>query len=108
MEADDFRDEDITSSVEKYEEMVKNRDWQFFDPEELENIIDFYISDDKLKKASSVVEFAQEQHPYSVTFIIKKSHIALLSGNYDEALELAERAEVLEPSNEEVQVLKCN
>src|SRR5262245_40711134 len=106
MDTEDFHDEDVSSSVAKFEEMVKNKDWHFFDPEELENIIEYYIADDKLKKAISVIEFAREQHPYSVIFIIKKVQVHTILGHYEEGLEMIELAEILEPANDEVAVMK--
>lgn len=69
---DDFEfdnPEEARSSVERYEEMIRNKDQYFFDADAFEKIIDYYIEKNDPIKAMQVVEYALSQHPYASNFL---------------------------------------
>ena len=67
----------IRHSIERYEEMIRNKDAYFFDVDAFLNIIDFYIERNDPKVALQVVEFAQDQHPASVEFLLREDPLSL-------------------------------
>jgi hypothetical protein len=53
MDADDFLDEEVQSNVQRYEKMLRNKTREFFEAEALEDICDYYIQKEKLKKLNN-------------------------------------------------------
>ena len=106
MDADDFLDEDVTSNVQRYEKMLRNKTQDYFDAETLETIAEYYIQKDKLKKALEVVYYGEELYSYYTGFKLKKSEIFVMMGKLDEAIAELEKLELYEPFNAEVFLLK--
>src|SRR5699024_7817511 len=93
-------------SVDRYEEMLRNEDQYFFDAKAFEGIIDYYISKNDPVKAIQVVEFAAAQHPFETTFLIKKAQLLASTLQFESALQALEKAEMLEPSEAEIYLIK--
>lgn len=106
MDADDFLDEETTSDVLRYEKMVRTKTQEYFDAETLENIIEFYIGKEKLKKGLEVVYYGEEQYPYYTGFKMKKAEIFIMMGKHDDAIQELEQIELYEPFNAELFLLK--
>lgn len=106
MDADDFLDENVTSNVQRYEKMLRNKSQDYFDAETLENIIDYYIQKDKFKKALEVVYYGEELYSYYTGFKLKKAEVFVLLGKLDEAIIEIEKIELYEPFNPELFLLK--
>ncbi len=103
MEADDFlSSEDMLESVSRYERMLQNNEYVYFDAEVLEDIVDFYTQENKLKKALQVIEYAHDQFPYSTAFLIRKAQINSMLGEFVEGLLALDKAESTEPYNYEI------
>src|SRR5476649_2832477 len=90
--------EDPRFSVERYEEMIRNKDQYFFDAQAFESIVDYYIEKNDPIKALQVVEYAVAQHPFVATFFIKQAQLFLMTNQIDRAFEALRKAEILEPS----------
>jgi tetratricopeptide (TPR) repeat protein len=106
MDADDFLDEDVTSNVQRYEKMLRNKTNDYFDAEALEIIVEYYIQKDKLKKALEVVYFGEDLYAYYTGFKLKKAEIFVMMGNLLEAIVELEKVEVYEPFNTDLLLLK--
>src|SRR3982751_892816 len=87
----------ILHSIERYEEMIRNKDAYFFDVDAFLNIIDYYIERNQPDMALQVVEFAQQQHPDSVEFLLRQAQILAVTDQFDEALAILEKAEQITP-----------
>ena len=95
---DDFEfdfTEDPKFSVERYEEMIRNKDQYFFDAQAFENIIDYYIEKNDPIKALQVVEYAVNQHPFAAIFFIKQAQLFVATNQLDSAFESLNKAELL-------------
>ena len=80
MEEEEFLNNDdqqkqIRYSIERYEEMIRNKDAYFFDVDAFVNIVDYYIEKNDPVKALQVIEYAQDQHPDSVEFLLREAHL---------------------------------
>src|SRR6478609_8056611 len=106
MDADDFLDEDVTSNVQRYEKMQRNKSKDYFDAETLESIIEYYIEKDKLKKAIEVVYYGEDLYPFYSGFKLKKAEVFVMMGKFDEAITEIEKLELYEPFNAELFLLK--
>ena len=58
--------------VDRYEQMLADETQYFFDAEELEDIVEYYIEKNNTKKSLQAIEFAIGQYPFSTIFSIKK------------------------------------
>lgn len=106
MDADDFLDEDVTSNVQRYEKMLRNKTQDYFDAETLESIIEYYINKDKLKAALEVIYYGENLYSYYTGFGIKKAEVFVMMGKFDDAIAEIERLELYEPFNAELSLLK--
>lgn len=93
--------------VNQYEQMLKNEQNYFFEQGSFVNIIEHYEDQLEFIKALEVTEYALAQHPYSATFLIKKSQLLFEAKNCFEALELLEQAEALSPTDIEIFLLRA-
>src|SRR5687767_13242132 len=106
MEPEDFLDADMTAAVEKYERMLRENDILYFDSDELEDVIDFYVGDSKLKKALEAIAFARDIYPFNTDFLIRKAQIISMMGDTADALVAIEEAEDMEPYNPDIILVK--
>ncbi|MFN3530750.1 MAG: tetratricopeptide repeat protein [Bacteroidia bacterium] len=106
---DDFLnsfDPDLLLAVERFEEMVNNKGHYFFESDELEEIFEYYYHQGHIEQASRVVEFGLVQNPYSALFYVKRAQISISHGKFEEALEFLNQAEIFEPTNYELYLLR--
>ena len=94
MDADDFLDEEVQSNVQRYERMLRNKTREFFEAEALEDICDYYVQKEKLKKALEVLYYGEELFPNHIGFMIQKASVFLAMGKLEEALEIVETRRV--------------
>ena len=86
---------DRLRSVVKFEKMLSGNESIFFDSTDLEDIIEYYLEEDQLNKALTVVDFAISQYPYSIDFQLIKTDLLISIGDYKEAVQLLEKLEKL-------------
>ena len=94
--------------IERYESMMFDEQVGFFEEDEFELIIDFYESRNELDKAMRAAEHAFIQYPFSAYFLIKKAELLFEARDIDAAFEMLKRAEVLDASEIEIQLLKAD
>lgn len=83
--------------AEKFEQMVKNQVFAFFEEETLEDLADYYINLKHFRKALEVTKLGREQHPYCPAFLVIKAQIHIQMGENQVALEILNEAEKIEP-----------
>lgn len=93
--------------LSKFELMLKTNSVYFFDSNEFEEIILFYVDNGKFSLAKKAIQLGLSQHPTSVA--LKLIHVELLI--LDDKLELAEKIldqlQDIEPSNDEIYIQKA-
>ena len=65
-------DADYTSSLNKFEQMLKENGSYFFDVEEFESVIDHYLERSDTSKAKQAIDISLLQHPTSSALKLKK------------------------------------
>jgi tetratricopeptide (TPR) repeat protein len=85
---DDYREEEGTEIVGRYEQLKKSRSPIFFDVDEFGSIIDFYLRNNQLKSANEATELAADLHPDSVEIQLKRTQLLIGNARYTEAMEL--------------------
>lgn len=88
-------DDDITQdAVHRFEDMLEHHDNAYFDAEEFEAIIDYYVQINDLDNSHIAVDLAIEQHPDDINIRIKKARQLLLESNVNEAFALLNDTEI--------------
>jgi tetratricopeptide (TPR) repeat protein len=100
--------EEFDYSLKKFESMLKTNDTLFFDADEFEQIISYYIDEGKFNLAKKALRVALEQHPDSFSILLMKAEILIIDDENENALELLKNLETIESQNEEVLLLKAN
>ena len=107
---DEFRwieDGDINDLISRFEKMLGSQMHLFFDVNEFEALVDYFIDFQEFDKAEIAIESALQQHPSVSSFIIRKAKLQALNGKYYEALEELNQTELLEPASDELYISKA-
>lgn len=91
--------------VEKFEKMVENNEEFYFETEEFEEIIIYYLEIGDISYAEMATNYSLKIHPNSIELKTKKFEVLLELENYTQAKELME--ELKEPSMENTDFLVC-
>lgn len=100
-----FSDEEMVL-LERFEKMIQVSDVYFFDSEELSVIIDCYLDNSDLKRASIAIRFAIEQYPLESYFKLKKSQYFMQLGKIEKALKILDN-EDFDPEDPEMLLLRA-
>ncbi len=101
-----FENEEFLELLQKYESMRNSKHSAFFDVEEFEQIIDYYLDEFQYDEASEAAQLGSQQHPASVEIKYKVVHIYLEQGIGKPALEILEQVPRWEHSNSEFYFLR--
>ena len=90
------------SLIKRFEEGLQNNTRGYFETEEYELIIDYFLSSNQYYKALAAVGHALEQHPFSIDFIIRKAQMVSANKETRHALDILSQAEVMDPRHPEI------
>ena len=92
--------------IEKFERMMDERRSSFFDVHEFETMADHYLMRGQLKKALRTTVIGMEQHPLSASLPIKRAQVLTAFNRPEEALQILDKAESLEPNSTELLIAR--
>lgn len=95
-------------SLSRFESMLKTNAVLFFDSEEFEDIIGYYLDNGKIALAKKATKLGLEQHPTSVNLKLFQVEMYIFEDKLDIADELLNELESIESSNEEIYIQKAN
>lgn len=80
-------DEDFFNNelIENFEQMLDNRDYKYYDSEDLVEIIEFYIEVNDSEYAKRALEYAEKLHPDNLDIRIKRIDYLLFTNKLKEA-----------------------
>ena len=88
-------DDELTSeAVSRFEDMLENQRPTYFDAEEFEMIIDYYMQNNNLKRSRQAVDLALAQHPDDINLKIKNARQFLVENDPKKAFDLLDQMEV--------------
>jgi len=93
--------------VERFDNMLRSNNHEFFDVEEFEQIIDYYMSLTNYGKSETAIRLAMKQHPGSNVFLLKRAQLFSSSEKAQQALSILKRIELIEPENIEIITTKA-
>lgn len=100
--------EDKNFSLSRFESMLKTNNILFFDSEEFEEIINYYMENGKIALAKKATKLGLEQHPTSTNLKLFQVEMYIFENKLDIAEDLLNELEVIESSNEEIYIQKAN
>jgi len=100
--------EEFDYSLKKFESMLKTDETKFFDADEFEQIISYYVDESKFNLAKKALKVALEQHPNAFSILLMKAEILIIDENNESAMDLLNELDHLEPQNEEVKLMRAN
>src|SRR3954470_1309261 len=105
-ENEDRGAEYLLELITRFEELISTGKNSFFDADELEEIVEYYIEKNNSKKSLQAIEFALGQYPFSTIFYLRKAQIFAATNQSQKALEILSYVESMEPSNAELFMTK--
>ncbi|MGB3592391.1 MAG: tetratricopeptide repeat protein [Nonlabens sp.] len=94
--------------IKKFESMLKSNEVGFFDSEEFEDIIEFYLEEGKIITARKAIALSIVQHPESVNLKLYQAEMLIMDNRLQEAYNVLNVLQQLEPSNAEIYIQKAN
>ena len=94
-------EEELNILIDRFEDMLSKNEFFYFDTEEIERIIDFFINTGNRNKIQEAIKLADKLFPFSVELQIKKAQVLV---SYDEthyALKQLKKIEPLAQNNED-------
>ncbi|HEX5026638.1 MAG TPA: tetratricopeptide repeat protein [Agriterribacter sp.] len=102
-ERDEMRD-----LLKQFENLRSGQSHGFLEEESFEKIIDYFDDKDDLNRALEAAELGVGQFPYSASLMVKKADLLIATRKYNDALEVLERAEILDSSDIDIYILKTD
>ncbi len=107
MSMQQFSNDNNNLPLSKFELMLKTNSVYFFDANEFEEIILFYVDNGKFSLAKKALKLGLTQHPSSIGLKLIKIEILILDEKLDEAEEALNELQKIEPSNEEIYIQRA-
>lgn len=101
------RDE-MRDLLRQFENLRAGQSHGFLEEESFEKIIDYFDDKDEIGRALEAVELGVGQFPYSASLMVKKADLLIATRKYNEALEILERAEILDSADIDIYILKTD
>ncbi|MCF6349462.1 MAG: tetratricopeptide repeat protein [Flavobacteriaceae bacterium] len=102
-----FPDDRSNLALSKFESMLKLNKVFFFDSDEFENIVYFYLDSGKINLANKAVELGLSQHPTSIRLKLIKVELLIFENKLKEADRLINTLEKLDPNFDEIYIQKA-
>ena len=97
---------EVSSSVKRYEAMRKNGSFIYFDVEQFEDIVNFYIDTNQLNNAQDACNTGLTIHPGSAELKLKNAQLLVGRGNPTEALNWLNQVSEMQLGNHEYHLTK--
>jgi len=104
----DQSEENQEVTVSKFESMLKTNSVFFFDSNEFENIIHYYLESGKIALAKKAIKLGLSQHPASLNLKLFQVEILIFENKLNEADRFLTPLFEIEPNNEELYIQKAN
>lgn len=100
--------DDLKELLLVYERIRAGKGAAFLSEESFERIIDHFDENDALSKAMEAAKMGVLQFPYSASLLIKKADLLLADRQYQLALEDLDMAEILDPNEIDIYILRTD
>ncbi len=91
--------------IGRYKSMLKKQARYYFDVEEFEGIIDYFLEKGKVKEAENALKYSFKLHPDSVSLKLKQAHILIDRDEIETAFNLLNQMKSIQSKEPEVYFL---
>jgi len=95
-------------AIHKFESMLKTDDVYFFDAEDFEEIIHYYLNEGKATLGKKAIEIGLQQHPHSAELKLLRVEILVFEDRFDEASTILDHLQEVDSTNEEIYIQRAN
>ncbi|MCK0160219.1 tetratricopeptide repeat protein [Allomuricauda sp. F6463D] len=95
-------------SINKFESMLKTDDVYFFDAEDFEEIVHYYLNNGKVSLGKKAIQIGLEQHPNSMELKLLQVEVLAFEDKFDAAETLLDEIQTINSGNEEVYIQRAN
>lgn len=92
------------SLVSRFEQMLLHNESYYFDLDECEDMLEFYLDRNDTQSALQVIQHAKELFPDSTITMLREAQILAGNGKTSEAIKILKKLEILEEGNEEIHI----
>jgi len=94
--------------IAKFESMLKTDDVYFFDSEDFEDIIHYYLNNGKISLAKKGIKIGLQQHPGSIELKLLDVEVLVFENKLEEAELMLDALQLLDNSNDEIYIQRAN
>ncbi|MBK5202868.1 MAG: hypothetical protein JJE45_04040, partial [Prolixibacteraceae bacterium] len=106
-ESQEFSDnEKLMEEVKRFQKMIKNNHFEYFDVSETEEIADYFLDCGKIILAKKAVDNGLDIHPSATALQIRKAKLLLLDKKTEECLKIIQNIEDMESTNSDIYLIK--
>ena len=102
---DNFQDF-FSDSIIKFESMINSNKFLFFDTEEFESIIIYYLESGNSSMANKAIKMAIEQYPKNTSILLLKVEALIFENNIEEAEKIIDSLYEIDRNNSEIIIQK--
>jgi tetratricopeptide (TPR) repeat protein len=95
-------------SINKFESMLKTDDIYFFDAEDFEEIIHYYLNNGKISLGKKAIQIGLQQHPNSMELKLLQVEVLAFEDKFDAAETLLDEIQNINVANEEIYIQRAN
>jgi tetratricopeptide (TPR) repeat protein len=100
-------EEELKHTLNRFIEMQSSDKEYFFDISQFEALFDYFLENGEWDSAEIIIRMAHQQHPAANSIQIREAHLNMAYGKINNALSILNRAEKIEPFNDEILLLKA-
>jgi tetratricopeptide (TPR) repeat protein len=94
--------------LKSYENLKHGRQHSFIEEDAFEKIIDYFQEKEDLTRASEAADYAMERYPFSAPLMLKKADILIASRNYKKAVDILDKASMLDSTDINLYILQTD
>ncbi|MFN2457443.1 MAG: tetratricopeptide repeat protein [Chitinophagaceae bacterium] len=100
--------ESLKELLKQYDNLRNGKNSIFFEEESFEKIIDYFDDQEDVPKALEAAELSINYFPFSSLLLLRKADLLLASRRYYDALDLLQKAELLDANDINLYILKTD
>ncbi len=100
--------ENSEKSIDRFEAMLKTDDVYFFDAEDFEDIIHYYLNNGKIALGKKAIGIGLDQHPNALELKLLKVEVLVFEDKFEKAERLLDELQEIDAFNEEIFIQRAN
>ena len=88
--------------IREFRELIHSKRIKFYDVDQFESIVDYFLNNQDYSYAKIAIDMAVDQHPFSVSLLLRKAELLFHYKKLHESLRLLNRLAQIETSNPDI------